>query len=851
MKTSFADAFRALAVSAAVLLAPSILAPQVHAAEAFEMGPGEFSQRPGGKEADSIVGDFVLRSDRVEAVIAGNLPLRRPNMSTFYGDDGITPGNLYDLTLTGTNNDQMVIFCPNNQRGPINYVRILEDTPAGEAAIETVTSAAKNSGLYLRHEYRVKDGLPGVFITTTARNESKEPKDARFEDVWAKFRSTGSAGAIKWADAIDPDDKAGYAFGWVDTEGAPIPEGLKGDSSTIKLEPGEEVTATRFMAVGISPAAAVGEVLAFQGESGTLRLTMKDGAGAIVKSGRILIPFDGQKVTAYPDDRGVAELSLPPGDYSLDLQDIGRGSSKESVTITAGEVTEKNVTMDEAAAISFEVTDEAGNSLPCKAQFNAMDGTEAPNLGPTDRAHGCVDQYHSEDGRFTVQLPPGSYNVVVTHGPEFSHHAEDVTLTVGGKHRIQTTLKRLVDTTGWISADYHNHSTPSGDNTCGTNDRLINLAAEQVEFAPTTEHNRLYDWAPHIESLGLKSYLNTIPGMELTGRGAHFNAFPFTPEPTKQDGGAPVWQKDPRLNAIVLRDYQGQNPDRWVHLNHPDMVEDFIDRDGDGRVDGGYLFFGGMIDALESQNFSPSKILAGAPFEIGKARAGLGNQVFYNREFIWLQMLNQGHRIWGIAVSDAHHVYGNGVGGWRIYVPSSTDKPEEIDWKEIVRNSKAGRMVLSTGPFLEVETESGIIAGGSDRVTDAVNLKVKVQCTDWLDIDRVQVLVNGRQLPEYNYTRENHPEMFQDGVVKFDQTLTVALSQDSHIIVVATGENFDLSTGFGTSNQSKSRPIAYNNPIYLDVDGGGFTPSYDTLGFDLPVNGISVEEAKKALLIAE
>ena len=172
-----------------------------------------------------------------------------------------------------------------------------------------------------------------------------------------------------------------------------------------------------------------------------------------------------------------------------------------------------------------------------------------------------------------------------------------ITLKEGGSEHLSVTLKRLVDTTGWVSTDFHNHSTPSGDNQTKTDDRIINLAAEQVEFAPTTEHNRLYDWTPHIEALGLSAFLHSVPGVELTGSGTHFNAFPFTPEPDTQDYGAPRWQKDPRLNPIVLRDFL--LPERWVHLNHPDTVAVFVDRDGDGLRDNGYPGLGDLVDAAE------------------------------------------------------------------------------------------------------------------------------------------------------------------------------------------------------------------------------------------------------------
>ena len=84
-------------------------------------------------------------------------------------------------------------------------------------------------------------------------------------------------------------------------------------------------------------------------------------------------------------------------------------------------------------------------------------------------------------------------------------------------------------------------------------------------------------------------------------------------------------------------------------------------------------------------------------------------------------------------------------------------------------------------------------------------------------------------------------------MTKFDRTISVPLSEDSHVIVVAYGENSDLSTGYGSSAQAKLKPCAYNNPIFVDVDGGGFKPNGDTLDWPLPVKGLTVEDAKRIL----
>lgn len=842
MKTILISIFCIVGISSSALADHHGSKPSV-----LEIGPENKDLLPKGKESDGIIGDFVMENDKVVALISGNLPFRKANMGTFWGEDNWTPGCLYDLTIKGSDNDQLTIFAPTGQRGKVSYVRIADLEDSDLVGMETVVTSANNDGVYEKHLYILKNGWNGLVIETTYENQSDKKVTVRLSDEWTKFRSTGTFNGITWADAIDPSDRGAYAYALIDWNGSEMVEG-----SQMELEPGKAIRYARFFAVGNSPAQAVGHVSAWIHDSATLSGKITGPAGDGIASATITISKGEESIRLYPDPQGKFSANLEKGAYKIKANDIGRDQIGE-IGIPISHNNESNFKMGPASRVIFDITDSKGLSIPCKAMFKGLDGTPTPSLGPTDRAHGCVDQYHSEKGQFVVSLNPGKYEVTVVRGLEYSSLKKVVTLDKGKSAKVSGQLKRVIDTTGWVSADYHNHSTPSGDNTCGTDDRIINIAAEHIEFAPTTEHNRIYNWFPHIKKLGLESEIKTVVGMELTGSGTHFNSFPLEEKPFLQDGGAPHWNRDPRITAATLENHGGYRQDRWIHINHPDMIWNFTDRDGDGRTDGGFIGLGQLVDAIETQNYRTSYILDGAPYRIieGKGTTPFerakGASFSINREFVWLQLLNQGHRMWGIAVADAHHVYGNGVGGWKTYIQSSTDNPEDIKWEEMSRNSKAGKMMLTTGPYLEVETDDGVVAGGYTRVVDSLILNVKVQCTDWVDIDRVQILVNGRQVPEYNYTRESHPEMFGDGIVKFDHKLDLLLDQDSHIIVVAYGSNSNLEGGFGTSGQANNRPCAYNNPIFVDIDGGGFRPNGDNLGYALPTAGMTVQEVRGLL----
>jgi hypothetical protein len=204
-------------------------------------------------------------------------------------------------------------------------------------------------------------------------------------------------------------------------------------------------------------------------------------------------------------------------------------------------------------------------------------------------------------------------------------------------------------------------------------------------------------------------------------------------------------------------------------------------------------------------------------------------------------MLNQGDRFYGTANSDAHvTAYNNG--SIFTYVQSSTDDPTRLDPTELARSAKAGRMVMSNGPFLEVSLDD-VPPGGEARVEREGRLKLGARWANRIDVDRVQVLVNGRPDPSLNFTRGNASNSFfaRPDASGFERVIPLKLTTDAHIIVVATGERSQLGAFHGP--HAGQAPTAVSNPIFVDVDGKGFAANKDTLGAPLPVSSKSKEPA--------
>lgn len=814
--------------------------PVAPAAELVRLSPDTWDEyAPQGKEVDCIYGDFVLRNDKIVAVVAQPIAGRNANMMVRN-----VGGGVIDLTRRDRQNDQLSAFYPGGNQMAWRTVEAgghlggIAGTAKGDTTVSLMlgTEAASDQPTGTVR-YMLADGWDWLLVETTYTNRSEKPLDLALAD---DIRAEGSFEKVadgqselfwvydKWFD---------QAYGLVgenqamrtksDAKNSRI-DYPSGKSNQITLKPGEICAVTR----RLFPAANLLELRSIAGkltgaEQRRIELTVNDTAGQPLAAADVEVRR-GDERYAYGRTNvdGRLRFDLPDGEFTATVVSPANGS--QTVELSKPAI---RIELPAAGLIAARVSGEDGGPIPCKVQFRGRDGTPDPDFGHQTGEWAVHSVYYSENSRFRQPLPPGKYQAIVSHGPEFDAAFIDLEVVRGQATPLEAVLVRSVQTPGWISADFHSHSSPSGDNTSSQLGRVLNLLCEHVEFAPCTEHNRLSTYEPHLKRLGVEHLMATCTGIELTdnpGDVNHHNAFPLIRHAHTQDDGAPLSDADMELKIERLALWDG-NSEKLVQQNHPDIGHLFFDRNGDGMPDGGFKKAIPFMDVIEVH----------PPAAIFQPPTTAGANPHNNTIFNWLQLLNQGHRIPGVVNTDAHYNF-HGSGFLRLYLESETDDPAKIETLDMVHASEHGHIVMTSGPYLEVMlTQADGAAHGTAGDDVALpngkgRLAIRVQCPNWFDIDRVQVFLNGRPDPELNFTRSTTPERFTGGTVKFEHQLPLALKGDTHIIVAAAAEKSSLGPVMGPEH-ANDMPIAVSNPIYVDVDGHGFKANGDTLGVPLPV----------------
>jgi len=697
------------------------------------------------------------------------------------------------------------------------------------------------------------------------------------------------------------DGAAGVAYGYIhnipastvfSTGGVNIPVlGVSAALALVGVAPanyaippsGGSQTVTRYFAI----ADDIGSIIDTRNQllgytTGTLSGTVTRG-GSPVEGVEVTVlgavvdgPGSAKNVVAYyrTDASGNYSGTLPAGNYTVQAHMNGHMPATPdpaSVTVTASSTTDQDFTIPEAGRLQLIIVDESGTN-PIAGKVSVLGFDQYPDPGNSQTIlgliqvntklfnsplgdsrdsmrYGLATVLFADDSGDTgeVFLEPGDYHVVVSHGTEYSIFEQDVTLTAGNLTTVNAQIAPVIDSTGFISGDFHIHQIHSPDSSTTLEERVISILADGVDFFTPTDHEHRTDIGPVISSLGVDNLVSARPSNENTTPDyGHFIAWPMTIDPTKVNGGALDWASEgvPPVPPPAGQDFPSfgnyvMSPSEifdnlladpgvdTVQINHVDTFFDL----GGLAVDTAYIPPQDFADNATKRLDPAIANLFDDSFTALESWQGAGRSETLDR-FVgrsmgdWFNMLNQGILRSSVADSDTHKRVLDSAGFPRTMVASPTDAPGGLDdiADTLAANVNAGKATGTNGPFIQVTSEATSTGdtgglGHSDaaliETTDGnATITVDIQSPIWAEFDTVEFYVNNVPTvddfdndpltpPEYHVapdfvktagtdftisTVDDFPSI--PGAEHLEATVTLALTglaQDTWVVVLVRG----------------------------------------------------------------
>ncbi|HEY5936073.1 MAG TPA: CehA/McbA family metallohydrolase [Kofleriaceae bacterium] len=676
-----------------------------------------------------------------------------------------------------------------------------------------------------------------------------------------------------------------------------------------QLLPNQEFSYTAYFVIGDGDVASVAETIY------ELRGVPTGGFGGRVVDAQTGAPVAGADIMVLDaqgrpvnqletDAQGSFFGKLPTGNYSYTVVTSDRETpGPTAFTVTANDKTGVHVALDPPATLIVSVIDEQGRHAPSKIQLIGRFAPEnqgddprtflyslplGESTRPTafDGGNRFIEgAWWTADGRVEARVRPGTYDLVVSRGPEYEATTRSVVLEAGKFNEAQLVLEPAYTSPGWVAIDTHLHAAPSTDSGLPIDQRVISCAAEGLEVAVATDHNYITDYAPVIASSGLDPWLLGIPGIELTTfEMGHFNGYPLRVDPGSTRGGEFLWAGQPPQKLFdQLRDLAVDRATGIVQVNHPRQqvlgyfAQFFIDANtAEPYTPAGILgVFAPYGDEFAAENFSYDfdaiELLTGqrtedthtfrapnplppGPFPDPQPVPGEvvvsadGRAQFPGTVDTWFTMLDRGHQATGMGTSDTHHLLGSEPGYARtlLFVGEGRDTPGGYSRDDVVKAIRDHRAITTNGPFLTITSGEAMI--GDTVKGNSIVVRARVEAPKWALPDRILIYSNSAVLLD-----QAIPEGQRED---FEVTVTVRPTTDAWVVAEVTGSQnmfpvltatefppldatviiqalsvgLDLSTLPLASNLKPGRvhvstPYAITNPIWIDADSNGtWTP---------------------------
>ena len=256
--------------------------------------------------------------------------------------------------------------------------------------------------------------------------------------------------------------------------------------------------------------------------------------------------------------------SVPPGDYLVTARAPGGSLSRPiAVHVSEGSRVEVGVPLPRSGRLNVSVTDERGAAVPGKLTLlgpgacdldaplagapAARSSLQLVALGDSENPDGTYAFEYLAPGPQIVEVPEGTYQAVVSRGFEYSIHRACIDIVAGRDAILRATVAHVVDTTGWISGDFHIHGTFSYDAVPTHRQRVAAAVGEGLELACSTDHDYLSDYGPTVAEMGYQDWLATMVGLETTTiETGHYIGFPLRFDETAAENGAIDWSRRDR-----------------------------------------------------------------------------------------------------------------------------------------------------------------------------------------------------------------------------------------------------------------------------------------------------------------
>ncbi len=535
------------------------------------------------------------------------------------------------------------------------------------------------------------------------------------------------------------------------------------------------------------------------------------------------------------NESGGFSVRLPPGAYVLRV--VAQGDRKLSVPFQVGEtdMTLETVDLDAPSRVALP------QGTPMRLTFKGLNGTADPLFG--GNLLGAVELQDESSYRLTgvnqiflmgtdrdptyAMLPPGEYRVYGTRGPEYSLEKVDVIVAPGDDSVIDmASPSKVVETPGFISADFHIHSGPSFDTVMPRAKRVATYLAEGAEVLVATEHETVFDFQSTIARLGVTDRVATVAGTEITGEVGsdrtpytlgHANAFPVDVQALAFRRGA--FANENRRWREVIDDLKARRNDSLIQLNHARRDDRFAPGgsawDEEWTGDRGAFFdhmgigrsynAGEPLDGDGNRRLIERDPVTGTrdiDFDAMEVMNGYSREAEIALRRDWLSLVSQGEKVVATANSDSHNA-SQQVGLPRNMISVPEDTIEAFDEAAFVSATQEGRAFGTTGPMIDVSLDD---KGLGEMVSGAsAELKVRVSSAPWIDASTLTISVNGKALR--NFPVSNGEQV----------AFKLGFEQDSYVTVEVSGEvGEDYAVVY-----PKFKPYAFTNPIYVDANSDG------------------------------